>query len=769
MTKDRKFPEQWPKAQPPESGQPDSSARMPASSLSGFRRSAAGAGSRQGSYLHLPPSTSDLSSGGEGTDRIGSRRQKRLGQNRRAEQDSSQRYRDGGSFDFSLQGWRKWLTNWQLWALITFLLTGGLGGTALLTLLRLPAMPNCGENAWTSGSEHLYCAQQAASEQTVDGLLRAIAEVHQLPEDHPLRPEINRQIEKWAGQLLDLAEKIFNEGKLTEAISSARQIPPNTTAAGLVQERITRWQSIWNEAEKLYKNAESELEKENWNQALGYMRQLLSVENTYWETVRYDGLSQLIRATQQEGQTLNKARSLAEQGDLKNITEAIALVEKIEPQSKLYKKSRSLATDFAKQILALARKNGEDKKWEDAIYIARQVPNNSSVKKEAEDFIELTRAKSIASRVTVRSLEDAIAKAQVIGPDRPLHLEAKRLISQWQDSIKDVAYLEQARNIAMSGNVNNLRSAIAQAQLVSRTNLVWDRAQEEINEWQSQIEESEDRPYLRQAEQLASYRDRPSLQAAIDTARNVGSGRALYAEAQDKIEKWSQEIQRLEDQPILDRAWNLAQWGNVNGAIATAQAIRPGRLLYTEAQSAIQTWQQEGRDRQLLDRAYQLGDASQSPERLMQAMDLANQVSSKSNLRFSADAAIQDWSQRILGIAQQRSLENLPQAIELARMIPSYSNLYNQARREVEAWETILNPPPVQVQEVSPGVSNSSPSTSSFPQDRATDSVTPPVSPSGSAPNSPEFATPSAPTMPLDPIEGVGRDSQNPPLNERIE
>ncbi len=766
MTKDRKFPEQWPNAQPPESGETDPSARMPASSLSGLRRSAAGTGSPQGSYLHLPPSTSDISSRKEVTDRTGSRKQKRFGQSMRAAQDTSQRYRDGGSFDRSLDGWRKWLTNWQLWALITFLLTGGLGVSSLMMLLRIPALTNCQESAWTSGSEHLYCAEQAASEQTVDGLLRAIAEVHQLPEDHPLRPEINRKIEKWAGQLLDLAEKIFNEGKLTEAISSARQIPRNTTAAGLVQERITRWQSIWNEAEKLYKNAELELEKENWNQALGYMRQLLSVENTYWETVRYDSLSELIGVTQQEGQTLNKARSLAEKGELKNITEAIALVEKIEPKSKLYKKSRSLATDFAKQILALARKNSDDKKWEDAIYIARQVPNNSSVKKEAEDFIELTRARSIATRVTVRSLEDAIARAQVIGPDRPLHLEAKRLISQWQDSIKDVAYLEQARNIAMSGNVNNLRSAIAQAQLVSRTNLVWDRAQEEINQWQSQIEETEDRPYLRQAEQLASYRDRASLQAAIDTARNVGSGRALYGEAQDKIEQWSQDIERLEDQPILDRAWNLAQWGNVNGAIATAQAIRPGRLLYTEAQSAIQTWQQEGRDRQLLDRAYKLGDVSQSPEQLMQAMDLANQVSSKSNLRFSADAAIQDWSQQILALAQQRSLENLPQAIELARLIPSYSNLYNQARREVEAWETILNPPPVQVQEVSPGVSNPSPSTSSFPQDRSTDSVPPP---SGSAPNSPEFVTPSAPTMPLDPIEGVGRDSQNPPLNERIE
>ncbi len=758
MTKDREFPEQWPKAQPSESGQPDSSARMPRSSLSGFTGTTAGSGSRRGSYLHLPPSTPDPSSGQDAANREASRSKNRFGQRKKDQQGLGRGYRDGGSSPIDVPGWLRWMTNWQLWALVTFLLTGGLGGTALLMLLRLPETPNCGESTWVSGSEHLYCAQQLAREQTVDGFLRAIAEVNQLPQDHPLRPEINRQIEKWAGQLLDLAEKIFNEGKLSESISTARQIPSNTTAYGLVQERVDRWESIWNEAEKFYKNAESELEKEDWNQALGYMRQLLSVENTYWETVRYDDLSKLIRITQQEGQTLEKARSLAKAGAIKNLQEAIALVEKIEPQSKLYKKSRSLATDFAKQMLALARQNGEEQKWEDAIYVARQIPTNSSVKKEAEDFIELTRAKSIATRVTVRSLEDAIAKAQSIGPDRPLHLEAKRLISQWQDSIKDVAYLEQARNLAMGGNVNNLRSAIAQAQLVSRTNLVWDRAQEEIDEWEGRIQVTEDQPYLRQAEQLASYGDRASLQAAIDSASRVGSGRALYSEAQDKIGKWTEAIQRLEDQPILDRAWNLAQWGNLNAAIATAQGIRPGRLLYDEAQSAIQTWQQEGRDRQLLDRAYQLGDVSQSPDRLIQAMDLANQVSSKSNLRFSADAAIQDWSQRILGLAQERSLENLPQAIELARMIPLYSNLHNQAQGEIEAWETILNPPPVQVIQPTPAI-EATPTTAPFTGETPTDSVNPPLSPSEAPLNPSDFPATSAPTMPIDPMEGVRSDS----------
>ena len=64
----------------------------------------------------------------------------------------------------------------------------------------------------------------------------------------------------------------------------------------------------------------------------------------------------------------------------------------------------------------------------------------------------------------------------------------------------------------------------------------------------------EDRPYLDRAEQLAMLEDTNSLQAAVTEASQIRRGRALYREAQSKISAWTESIQKIQDQPILDQA-----------------------------------------------------------------------------------------------------------------------------------------------------------------------------------------------------------------------
>ncbi|MBK4728306.1 chromosome segregation ATPase [Oxynema sp. CENA135] len=593
--------------------------------------------------------------------------------------------------------WMKWVTSWPFWALLTLVVCGGLGTGALMMLLRLPAIPNCSEHfgMMSSAGDRLYCAQRAANRQNADGLLDAIAILNKLPQDHPLRPEINRQIEKWSVQLLDRAEETFNQGKLSEAIAVARQIPTDVPAANLVEERIARWESIWKEAEDLYKKAEAALEKENWGQAYRYLRQLPALDNTYWATTQYDALAQLIETTREDGNILNKARDLADRGGIDNLNEAIKIVEQIDPKSKVYKESRSLINDLAKQILALARQRLDERNSQDAIYIARQVPANTSVKKEAEDFVELARAQGMAWRSTVQSLEDAIAKARQIGSDRPLYREAQQSIAQWQQSIQDVGYLERARDLAQLGSVRDLRAAIAEAQLVRQGNPQWQEAKQEIDRWNEQIQITEDRPYLQKATDMARYGDRASLMSAIEIARKIPSNRALHDEAQGKIDAWTDEIERMEDQPTLDRAWATADRGDLKAAISIAETISPGRLLYSEAQSAIDVWEGQIRDGQLLDRAYKIGDAAVTSIQLTEAIDTANQISTLSPLRASADAAIDDWSRRLLDLAQEQSVYDLEAAIQLAQKVPYYSSAYRQAQNQIEGWQLLLAPPPI--------------------------------------------------------------------------
>jgi soluble cytochrome b562 len=566
-----------------------------------------------------------------------------------------------------------------------------------MLLLKLPEKPTCNYHFFwlkPAAGEQLYCAGQLANRKTANGLLEAIAIAHDLPQDHPLHQQIDRNIEEWAEQLLDLAEESFHTGKIAEAIATARQIPGDTSASQIVDDRIRRWETIWQEAENHYQKAEAALEKENWTEAFWAAQKLQFVENRYWQTTQFDALFGIIEGTKEAAKTLDKARDLAESNEIKNLLEAVRIVEEFDNKHKLYKAARALKMKFAEQMMRMAQENLDRQNWQDAIYIARQVPTDSPQKNEAVDFVDLARAQSLAARGSVISLEDAISKAQQIGAGRPLYGEAQRLIMVWQKDIQDLAYLEKARQRAKLGSPQDLRMAISQAQLVGNTNSRWSEAQDDINRWQNLIEVQEDRPYLMQAQDLANYGDRLSLEAAIDTARQIRPGRELHNEAQNKIDAWRGEIERLEDQPILDQAWKLAKLGNLDVAIAQAEKIRPGRILYQEAQSAIFAWKTEIKDRDNFEQANRLGSGSTNPANLIRAIETMNQISMISPLRSKADNAINEWSGQLFIMAKDESQYDLLRAIDIAKSIPFYAANYQVVQGQIEEWKRIIAPPP---------------------------------------------------------------------------
>lgn len=589
------------------------------------------------------------------------------------------------------------LQRWELWGLITLTLSGGLGAGSLMMLLKLPDAPNCNYHFFwfkPAAAEQLYCAGQLANQKTIKSLLEAIAIAYDLPKDHPLRKQIDQSIEKWAEQLLDLAEESFHAGNLTEAIATARQIPRDTSAASLVDERVQKWESIWQEAKNYYKAAEAAMEKEMWRDAFFAAQKLQFVENRYWQTQQFDALLALIEATRESAKHLDKARDLADTGDIKNLLEALRIVGTFDEKSKLYKAARALKMKFAEQMMQMAKASLERQEWEDAIYIARQIPADSPLKNEAVDFVDLTRARSLASRGNISSIQEAISRAQQISAGRPLYAEAQQLIMTWQQDIQDLAYLEKARQQAQLGSVQDLRMAISQAQLVGRNNTYWQEAQDNINRWQKLISVQEDRPFLMQAQDLAKYGDRLSLQAAIDTAQQIRPGRELYQEAQEKIDAWRREIERQEDQPILDRAWSLAKAGNLQLAIAQAEKISPGRILYQEAQSAIFAWKTEIRDRESIQQANLMANGTTNPATLLKAIEMINQVSMVSPLRSQADNSINEWSRQLYNMAQDESQYDLLRAIDIAQMIPFYAANYQIVQRQIEDWKRIISPPP---------------------------------------------------------------------------
>ncbi|MBF1990358.1 chromosome segregation ATPase [Fischerella thermalis] len=591
----------------------------------------------------------------------------------------------------------RWLKSWVLWALLFTLVPGGIAFMAMGMLLKLPSAPNCPSIFWplASASVRLHCAQLAASKQTVKDLLQAIDLVKLLPESHPLRGEIDRYLEQWSRDILKLADESFQQGKLEEAIATAKQIPEDLPAHQLVKEQISTWEKIWLEAEGIYQQAENEMREQHWHDAFMAAAKLLRVNNKYWASIKYDQLNRLITSAREDGDKLAKAENLAESGNVDNLLKAIKIAESIQKDSYVYPKAQEAIPKFGRAMLDLAQKNLDRRDADQAISIAQQIPLSTGLQSETEDFIAIAEAQRNAWIGTVAALETAIAQAQQIDPSRAVYDKAQQLIARWQLEIEDVSKLEKARTLASQGTINDLTAAIAQAQQIPNSNPRAEEAREEINGWVAQVQTIEDRPYLERAEEIALLEDINSLQAAITEARQIRRGRALYREAQRKIALWTAKIQRIEDQPLLDQARDLASSGNLPAAINVAQQIPSGRALSGEAQAAIDDWRAQIRARENWSKAKEVALAG-TPQALVEAIRLASRVPRSSILSSDASIAIDQWSQQLLDIARSQGESDIPRAIKTARLIPRYAAAYNAAQEQIRVWRNFLNPEPEQ-------------------------------------------------------------------------
>jgi hypothetical protein len=603
-----------------------------------------------------------------------------------------------------------WMKNWFLWGLILTLIPGSIGFVAMTVLLKLPSSPTCTaiSRPFVSASVRLYCAQKLAAGQNVDDLLRAIALVSKISEDHPLAGEVNRFLAEWSKDILRLADESFQSGNLEDAIATVRQIPKHLAAYKLVDEQVSKWELIWSQAEDIYKQTEEQLKQQRWQSASMLAAQLMGVDNEYWSGVKYNQLDKLITSTREDADKLANAERLANTRVSDNLLKAIELSESLSPESYLYQQAQELIPEIGRKMLVLAQASLDRRDAGTAIDIARQIPDNAQLQVEVKDFITLTQAKRNAWIGTVSGLETAIFEAQQVDASRAIYGEAQALIASWQVEIEDVARLERARTLASPGTIEDLTAAIAEAQLVSANSPRSSEARTEINRWRNQVETIEDRPILERAQQLAwPSNDINALQAAISQARQIREGRALYSEAQSRIRQWTETIERTQDQPYLDRARMLAQGGNLNAAINTIQSIASsGRSLSGEARNNIRNWQGQIRARENWARAQQVAGGG-TPEALSQAIAIANRVPRSSTLRMDVNLAVNQWSQQLLSIANSQSNSNLARAIETARLIPRGSSAYNTAQQQIKNWQQLLNPEPPPFEPIVPIVESS--------------------------------------------------------------
>lgn len=584
------------------------------------------------------------------------------------------------------------LLGWQFWAVVVMISFGMTGYAATSALLSLNTPKGCESVYWplASGARRLYCAQVEAKKGTADSLLAAIKLVSQLPEDHPLRQQINNNIKIWSEEVLVLGEEAFQAGNLEAAMAIAQKIPSGVAARAVVAEKVARWRKIWQQGEAIEQDVEEQLNQAAWNLAFKEAGRLVDVDNEYLANRRYTELVAKIQTAKIEGQTLEEARSAFDQGGVDNLLVAIEKAESIEKDSYSYQAAQKLITKVGETLMSQGKEQLERRNWRTVLEIAQAIPERLGLEAEVADLRAIALAGSQSDIGTIDGLERAIAQAETLEEDRPLYAEAQTLISTWEKEITDIEILTVARDYARGGLVSDLRAGIAKAEEVPYGNPRYQEARELIGQWSYKVQVIEDRPILNRAIAVARGRSVSDYKTAIAIADQISRNRALYREAQGKIATWRDRVQRIEDQPILSEASRLASQGQLEDAIATAQKIGRNRALYSEARNRIASWRWDLTARTSLQEAYQLAE-TQTPEGLSRAIQTVAKARNSGTYRYQAQRLINQWSKQIYAIALRRADENnLATAISIAQQVPSQSSVYQEVRAKIRQWQQDL-------------------------------------------------------------------------------
>ncbi len=585
---------------------------------------------------------------------------------------------------------------WQIWAVILIVFSGGLSFTAISALLLLPKTPNCPRIFWpiASASMRLYCAQLDAEQGTVESLLRAIELVEALPFDHPLRKEINRNVEEWSADILTLAEKDVQAGKIEQAIAVARKIPLHSVAYQDVEVKIQRWTLIWQQGNETLAEIEKQLRESNWNQAFRLAIEILNIRNQYWSTIEYGKVIQKIQLAREQSNQLDGAFAVGREGGLENWFKSIDKAAQIPQNSYAYKEAQSLIQKNKDRIAGLVELVIERQDWVKLKKIIELTTSRASLQEDVSNWQIFLNASNDIGVQTPESFQNAIVTLTQIEAKYPLYKQAQALIERWKLESSDLVYLNKAQELAKVATINDYHNAIAQVEQIPSGNPRYSQARSLMAKWQASIQIIEDQPIIDRAVTIAQGEDMLSFQEAIAQARAISSERALYNDAQSKIAKWQLEIEKIEDQPLLDHAISLANSKEYTSAIETADKVRSGRALYKETRRKVRRWRREIRAANALDSAYQVADAK-TPEALGRAINLVENIPSSTDVSSQAQEALNSWSSQLFNIAKDKADASFfREAIRIAKLIPSQSNVYSTAQSQINEWEKALQPIP---------------------------------------------------------------------------
>ncbi len=550
---------------------------------------------------------------------------------------------------------------WSLVWLSALGVLGGMGAAALIWLVSLPPQVDCRNASRLSlDMEKLYCAQEAAQSGELPKLVAGVEQLKQWQPDHPLQREAQRLIGEWSDQIFTIAIRKVEQGDLKGAESAISHIPSSTPVYEDAQKAIKRWRKYSKQASDIYATAQTALKQRNWTTVSQQIVQLAEFERDYWNLEKgADRLAQQMGVEKQSWQTLGQAQKMASGGNLKQLGSAIAAAQQV-PEKTYAAESAKTNIKTWSQKLVLAGSQQWQKGDRLGALITLQLPSNIKNTPEIADLYHFSHAYQLAQPALAEqwvpsvgeivNLTEAIAAVKQIKSSSPFYGQAQSLQRNWEAELADLIQIKYASTMADLGQRTGLELAIGQAKQIDVKRPRRLQAQTLIAYWSRETERLEDQPVINRAMQLAKGGSIESLKSAIAQASQIDLGRALRGQAQTLIAGWRAQIQTIEDQPKLDQAWSLAHQGKLMDAIDVASTIQSGRSLYREAQSAISEWRaqqieaaQIAQDQPLLDRANSLADGGN----LSEAIRVATQIGAGRALHDEAQTAINRWEDQL--------------------------------------------------------------------------------------------------------------------------
>ncbi len=542
---------------------------------------------------------------------------------------------------------------------------GVLGVWAALLLTRIPPLPNCDTVTRASRpDDRLICAQAAMQSGRAADLIQAIQLTANWPDSHPLYAEVHPVLLEASQRLLKQATTQMHQGDLATAVDWAAQIPLETPLRETAQTDIWNWQREWQEGEAIQAAVHQAIANRDWESADKSLQRLKLLSSDYWLSRRFSELQQDKQKEQNAWAQLEQARNLATTGNPENLGEALTIAQQVDLTSQAWQVAQSDIDRWSHNLLLYSFQRWEVGDVDGAIAAVQKVPPDPQLAPEAQDLIQFSHAKQLADRAAQQQpgylqlfqLLEAIEAANQIDPASTFYVAAQQSLKSWQADVEDLRTLQFANVVASFGQPWALQYASQLAWTVEPDRPRRLQAQTLIAHWEDERERVADRPYLLKARALAQEDSIPALQAAIAEASQIDLGRALRIDAQTLIAGWTNRIETIQDQPILNAAKALASQDKLSEAITTAQRIGRDRALYPQAQALIDDWTatiQIREDTPIFESAKSLAFKGE----LTNAIVVASQIGPGRALYDEVQNAIRIWEAERAYILKMRAAE----------------------------------------------------------------------------------------------------------------